>query len=219
MSIGLKICGVTRAEDLDACERNGVDAVGLNFWSGSRRCVSVEAARELCEGRARADAGAPRRVGVFVDPTAEHLRAVWDAVPLDLVQLHGDAPIEHYAGMRLPYVWVIRGARALEQLRLPAPPLAPPAWILLDAAVEGFGGAGQRADWDWARRAVEHLAPCPVWLAGGITPDNANEAIERVAPAGLDVASGAEVSGARRGEKDAEKIASLARICKNLRSR
>jgi phosphoribosylanthranilate isomerase len=215
VSVRLKICGVTRAEDFDVCARAGVDAIGLNFWEGSKRHVTVERARSLCEGRPRHGEGGPTRVGVFVDPEPEALREVWDAGLLDLVQLHGDAPIDRYAGMQLPYVWVIRGTPALAELRIPEPV---PAWILLDAVVTGYGGAGQRTDWDWARGAVEHFAPCPVWLAGGITPENAAEAIDAVAPAGLDVASGAEVSGSGAGEKDADAIASLARICKNVRS-
>lgn len=200
---------------MDTCVREGVDAIGLNFWQGSKRCVSVERARSLCEGRPGADAGGPLRVGVFVDPEPDALRRAWDAGLLDFVQLHGDAPIDRYASMQLPYVWVIRGTPELGSLALPSPA---PAWILLDAVVPGYGGAGQRTDWAWAARAVEHLAPCPVWLAGGISPDNALAAIEAASPAGLDVASGAEVSGARAGEKDADAIASLARICKNVRS-
>lgn len=215
MSVRLKICGVTRGEDFDACVRAGVDAVGLNFWEGSKRCVSIERARSLCDGRPGPEADGPVRVGVFVDPEPEQLRRVWDTGLLDFVQLHGDAPIDRYAAMQLPFVWVIRGTPALAELGLPRPA---PAWILLDAVVAGYGGAGQRTDWAWAARAVEHFAPCPVWLAGGITPDNAAEAIAAVKPAGLDVASGAEVSGARAGEKDVDAIASLARICKNVRS-
>lgn len=211
MSARLKICGVTRSEDLEASEREGVDAVGLNFWPGSKRCVSIEQANAVLEGRRRG----PLRVGVFVDPEPERLRAVWEGVDLDYVQLHGDAPIQIYAEMRIPYLWVIRGTPHLATLAIPEPA---PAWVLLDAAVAGYGGEGQQTDWKWARQAVEHLAPLDVWLAGGIHAGNAEQALAAVLPAGLDVASGAEISGATRGEKDADAIATLARICKNHRS-
>lgn len=79
----------------------------------------------------------------------------------------------------------------------------------------GYGGAGQTTDWSWARAAVQRLSPAaPVWLAGGITPDNAAAAISAVAPAGLDVASGAEAADARRGEKDRARIAALLAACR-----
>jgi phosphoribosylanthranilate isomerase len=211
VSAGLKICGITRAEDLAACEELAVPAVGLNFWSGSKRHLSLEAARVLLDGRRK---GA-LRVGVFVDPSLDELRAVWDTLDLDYVQLHGDAPIKSYADMQIPYVWVLRGTPDLGALTLPEPR---PRWVLLDAAVDGYGGAGRQTDWSWARDAVLKLAPLEVWLAGGITPDNAAEALEAVNPAGLDVASGAESSTATSGEKDRTKIASLARICQNHRS-
>ncbi|MEZ4454544.1 MAG: hypothetical protein R3B09_34145 [Nannocystaceae bacterium] len=130
---------------------------------------------------------------------------------LDLVQLHGDAPIARYAALGIPYVWVIRGTPDLDALPLVDPA---PTRILLDAAVPGFGGVGVRTDWAWARAAVRRLAPAPVWLAGGITPENAAAAIAEVDPAGLDVASGSERAGATRGEKDREKIAALIAACR-----
>jgi phosphoribosylanthranilate isomerase len=89
---------------------------------------------------------------------------------------------------------------------------------LLDAWVPGHGGAGQQTDWGWAAQAVVRLRPPPVWLAGGIRPDNAAQALATVAPDGLDVASGAEIAGAPRGEKDPAAIAALVRICNNSRA-
>lgn len=211
MSVQLKICGLTRAEDFDACERLGVEAVGLNLWAGSKRHLSLDQAAALLDGRTRG----PLRVAVFVDPSEADLRAAWERLDLDYVQLHGDAPIQAYAAMRIPYVWVIRGTPDLDELQIPDPS---PAWALLDAQVAGFGGAGQTTDWDWAARAVQRLRPLPTWLAGGIDADNAEQAIRSVRPAGLDVASGAELSGAQSGEKNADAIAGLAAICKNLGS-
>lgn len=199
---GLKICGITRREDLAMCSELGVEAVGLNFWSGSRRGLTESQALELVDGVAKG----PLRVGVFVDdPPAEVVLRV-RRLELDLVQPHGDAPIEPYAALGVPYVWVVRGTPELETLRVPEPA---PAWVLLDAMVEGYGGEGRLTDWEWAARAVRWLSPLPVWLAGGVRPENAAAALQRVGPAGLDVASGAEVEGASRGEKDREKVAAL----------
>ncbi|MCR9161986.1 MAG: phosphoribosylanthranilate isomerase [Nannocystaceae bacterium] len=198
---GLKVCGITRREDLEVCDALGVDAVGINFWSGSKRGVSVEHAQTLLEGSAGG-----QRVGVFVDHRPSDVLAIARTLRLDAVQPHGDADPEPFAALGLPWVWVVRGTPDLATLRVPTPA---PAWILLDAAVPGFGGAGAKTDWTWAARAVAVLAPHPVWLAGGITPDNAAAALAQVRPAGLDVASGTEPPGATGGEKDAARIRAL----------
>lgn len=208
MAVKLKICGLTRVADLRACEELGVDAVGFNLWAGSRRGLGLPEARELLAAAGQVHCA---RVGVFVDAEPAFVREAIDALRLDYLQPHGDRPVDAYARLGHPYVWVIRGTPELARLRVPAPA---PAWAILDAASEAYGGQGRATDWAWARAAVEHLAPLPVWLAGGVHPDNAAQAIARVRPAGLDVASGAEASGAARGEKDAERIRRLLAVCR-----
>lgn len=207
MAAKLKVCGVTRPEDLAACVELGVDAVGINLWRGSRRGL------ELAEAIALIEAVRPprtlERVGVFVAPGEDEVRRAVEALELDLVQIVGDGP--EVAGFGLPYLWVIRGTPELAALRVPSPA---PRRALLDAAVPGYGGAGHATDWGWARAAVERLAGLEVWLAGGITPANAAAALEQVRPAGLDVASGTELPGARRGEKDRAAIAALVAACR-----
>ncbi len=220
---GLKICGLTRVEDLHTCMRTGVDAVGINLWPGSKRYCAVEDARamfaaaDLDESGSKSGSGVrgrPARVGVFVDAPLAEVEIAVRALDLALIQPHGDAPVAPYAALAgrlgVGWVWVVRGTPDLATLELPSPA---PAWVLLDAAVPGFGGAGRRTDWTWAARAVRALAPAQVWLAGGIHPDNAAEALGQVLPAGLDVASGAEIPGAARGEKQASAIASLVETC------
>ncbi len=214
MTTLLKICGVRRAEDYRACVALGVDSIGLNMWTGSRRYLDPADARAL-----PAPSSAVERVGVFVDSAPDQVLERARALSLDLIQPHGDLPIAAFAGLGLPYTWVIRGAPELAALVRAAPSPAP-ARILLDAAVPGFGGEGVRTDWGWARRACARLSQiAPVWLAGGITPDNAARAIATVAPAGLDVASGSELAGARRGEKDPPRIAALLAICRGAAPR
>jgi phosphoribosylanthranilate isomerase len=103
--------------------------------------------------------------------------------------------------------------RALRRRRFRTVPTPAPAWVLLDAPTPGFGGQGVLADWTWAARVVSALAPLPVWLAGGLRPDNARAAIDAVRPAGLDVASGAEVPGdSRRKERAA--VHALLAVCR-----
>lgn len=199
----LKVCGITQVADLETCDRLGVDAVGINLWSGSKRGLTPADAKALLSRRRGAS-----RVGVFVDHAPDEVAALVRELELDAIQPHGDAPPGPFAALGLPWVWVIRGTPPLSTLRVPQPS---PTWILLDAAVPGFGGAGAKTDWAWAASAVQALAPLPVWLAGGITVDNASQALAEVRPAGLDVASGSEVTGAQHGEKDAGRIEALLR--------
>lgn len=203
----LKICGVTRAEDVAACVELGVDAIGINLWAGSRRGLTLGEAAALVRELPR---GAIERVGVFVEPTVDEVRRAYEALELDLVQIVSDDPDAEALRLALPQLWVVRGTPA--SIELPTPR---PARLLLDAAVPGYGGAGQTTDWGWARAVVEQWSPrLPVWLAGGITPDNAAAALAAVGPAGLDVASGAELAGAKRGEKDRARIAGLLAACR-----
>lgn len=207
MTARLKICGVTRPEDLECCARLGVDSVGLNLWSGSRRGLTLARAEALVRA---APAPGLERVGVFVDPAPGEVERAHAALGLDLVQVVGDAPFEPPPGVA--WTWVIRGTPDLATLAIPA---RAPGRILLDAAVAGWGGAGEPTDWTWARAAVEALSTiAPVWLAGGITPENAAAALAAVGPAGLDVASGAEVATLRDGTKDHARIAALLHACR-----
>jgi len=209
--VGLKVCGVTRAEDLRDCIELGVDAVGFNFWPKSKRFIDPLRTRKLLDAVGRTSA--IQRVGVFVDAPLREVEAAIATLELDLIQPHGDAPVEPYAQLaghwKVGWIWVIRGTPELDRLVVPEPA---PSWVLLDAAVAGYGGAGQTTDWDWAAAALQKLAPLPVWLAGGIDPSNAAQAIARVGPAGIDVASGVETAP---GCKSREAIASLRTICNN----
>ncbi|HLT39868.1 MAG TPA: phosphoribosylanthranilate isomerase [Enhygromyxa sp.] len=210
----LKVCGVTRVEDLRACVELRVDAVGFNLWPGSKRYLDLREAERLIAD-AQPGEGGPLRVGVFVDLDLPAIAEAIAVLDLDLIQAHGDGPLEPVAelaaGYDVGWIQVIRGTPKLATLRVPEPR---PRWILLDAAVPGFGGAGQRTDWTWAAAAVQALAPTPVWLAGGIDPGNVEIALREVEPAGIDVASGAELPGAQRGEKQREAIAALVQACR-----
>jgi phosphoribosylanthranilate isomerase len=208
--VGLKICGVTHVDDLRACRDEGADAVGINFWSGSKRHVSLRDAARMLDV-VRGEGELPLVVGVFVDPAPGELSEIVEAVGVQIVQLHGDVPGAAYAALGRPWIQVIRGPRPLARLSVSQPR---PQWVLLDASVPGYGGQGVQLDWAWAHDAVAALSAHDVWLAGGITPQNAAEATATVGPAGIDVASGAEREGDAR-RKDPAKIAALRRICHN----
>ena len=186
----VKICGVTRLEDALAAARLGADRVGFNFWPRSRRYVTPAAAAALV-------AALPPgvlAVGVFVDPTPEELQAAVRASGVRSVQLHGDEPPALCRAVALPVVKAIRvkGLGSLSALSA-----YPVSAFLLDSASPGYGGSGTAFDWALAAQAA---ARAPVWLAGGLTPSNVAEAVARVRPLGVDVASGVESAP---GVKDA----------------
>ena len=207
MSTKRKLCGVTSPDVLAACIALGVDSVGINLWSGSSGSPALAAAAALLRA-AMPVRGGPELVGVFVNPSADELQRAYEVLKLDLVQVIHDDPDAELP--TLPFTWVIRGAPPLTSLR---PPSRAPTRVLLYAVAPGYGGAGLVTDWAWAAAAVPYFA-VPVGLAGGITPANAAAALAAVGPAGLDVASGAELAGASRGEKDRDKIAALLAVCR-----
>jgi phosphoribosylanthranilate isomerase len=186
VSVRVKICGVTTVEDARVCADAGADAIGLNFWPGSKRCVTVERAVEI----ARALPAGISKIGVFVDSLREDIERTAEAVGLDAVQLHGDEPPEACAALALPVIKAIRVSEALGSIdELVA--RYDVAWVLLDSAV---GGSGVAFDW---RRAIA-VAPGRLYLAGGLRTDNVAQAVRCVRPYAVDTASGVEASPGRK---------------------
>lgn len=200
MRTRVKICGLTRAEDVQAAAAAGADAIGLVFHAASPRAVSVAQARALC-------ASLPpfaTAVGLFVDASAERLAEVLERVPLELLQFHGDEPPAFCAGCGRRWIKAIRMRPGLDPVAAAHPYLASgAAGILLDAFDPALAGGTGRS-FDWAAIPAE-LAPRIV-LAGGLTPANVAEAIRRVRPFGVDVSGGVELA---KGIKDAAKISAF----------
>ena len=189
----VKICGITRLEDALEAARLGADALGFNFWPGSKRYVAPADARAIV----RRLPPFVTAVGVFVDaPREEILRAV-AASGVQVAQLHGDEPPELCASLPLPVVKALRIANAHALAALAAYEVS---GFLLDAPSAGYGGSGKTFDWSLATEAA---AVVPVMLAGGLTPENVAEAIRAVRPWGVDVASGVERAP---GVKDLAKL-------------
>jgi phosphoribosylanthranilate isomerase len=210
----VKICGIRTTEEASAAIAAGADAIGLNFYWKSRRCVDPAVAARCSD----AAEGAARCIGVFVNHPIDEIAAICERVRLDAIQLHGDEPPDAIDAIRLrlalPVVRAIRlPPRAAELRRLLGAAAEP--WqredctLLLDAdptagtADSGFGGSGQVLPWDelrdWQAR--------PWILAGGLTETNVAAAIERARPAAVDVASGVEYSD---GGKSPERMAAFA---------
>jgi len=190
----IKICGLTRADDAQRAVEAGATAIGMVFWPGSPRAVTLAQA----EAVASAVGGDVLTVGVFVDATREEIDHVMRRVPLGAVQLHG-----HESPAFVDTVaWPVIKAVAVPA-EGPLPDLSPWAGVrvLLDAHdPERRGGTGHMVDW---ARAAALAATRPVILAGGLTPDNVAEAVRRVRPAGIDVSSGVERSP---GVKDEARV-------------
>ena len=193
----IKICGITREEDLDAAVAAGADALGFVFYAQSPRHVSPQRAARLV---ARVPAFVTT-VGLFVNQSADAVAEVLNEVPLDLLQFHGDEGAGYCATFRRPWIKAARVKQGFDLLEYARCFAGAPgiAGLLLDAHVEGYGGGGQAFDW----ALIPPSLPLPMILSGGLNPGNVGEAIRRVRPWAVDVSSGVERA---KGIKDMRKI-------------
>ncbi len=200
MRTRVKICGITRPEDARAAAACGADAIGLVFYPASPRALSVEQARAIC----RATPAFVTKVALFVDPDPADVRAVLDAVAVDLLQFHGSEAADLCERFARPYIKAIAVREGYDMhTATAAHPHA--AGFLFDAWQPAIhGGGGVTFDWD----RLPKTSGAPAILAGGLTPENVEAAVRRVRPYAVDVSSGVEVS---KGVKSAEKIAEFIR--------
>lgn len=193
----IKICGVTRVEDALMAVEAGAEALGVNFYPQSPRCVSAQTAQAIVRSLPPEVA----KVGVFVNAPASQIATLVEQLGLDLIQLHGDEPPEF-----LPQ-WA--GTPIIKALRLGPERLAGvvaylarcrelgsvPAMCLIDSYLKGrYGGTGQVADWAALREYGGERWHPPLVLAGGLNPQNVAEAIRLVRPYAVDTSSGVERS-------------------------
>ena len=198
----IKICGLTREQDIDAAVAAGADAVGFVLYERSPRHVSIARLAELA-----------KRLPPFVTPTCLFVNASPDlideavaAVPNALLQFHGDEGREQCEQPGRPYLRAIRMAPGVDLLDC-ASGFASAAGLLLDAFVEGYGGGGKAFDWSQIPPGV----PLPVVLSGGLNPANVIDGVMHVRPWAVDVSSGVEQA---KGIKDAVLIR---RFCEAVR--
>ncbi|HLA32681.1 MAG TPA: phosphoribosylanthranilate isomerase [Pseudomonas sp.] len=198
-----KICGITRIEDALLAAEAGADAIGLVFYAKSPRAVDVRQARAII-------AALPpfvTTVGLFVDASSCELGEILDAVPLDLLQFHGDESPAFCDGFRRPYIKALR-VKPGDDIAARVEAYKDAAGILLDTYVPGIpGGTGEAFDWSLVPQGLSK----PIILAGGLTAENVAEAIKQVRPYAVDVSGGVEAS---KGIKDAEKIRAFMRAVK-----
>ncbi|WP_278397420.1 phosphoribosylanthranilate isomerase [Stutzerimonas kunmingensis] len=190
-----KICGITRVDDALTAAKAGADAIGLVFYAKSSRAVDVRQAREIV-------AALPpfvTTVGLFVNASRCEINEILDAVPLDMLQFHGDETPAQCEGFHRPWFKAIRVGNG-EDIEAQVARYANASGILLDTFVAGVpGGTGERFDWSLIPAALAK----PLILAGGLTAENVQQAIAQVRPYAVDVSGGVEAS---KGVKDASKV-------------
>ena len=204
----IKICGITREQDLHAAVHAGADALGFVFYPKSPRYVTPARYAEL----ARALPPFVNAVALFVNATEDEVRAVAAAGPVSLLQFHGDETPEACAqlasSVQRPFVRAFRvkpDTTAADLLESEAQYRAASPWftgLLLDTYVDAYGGAGKVFDWSLIPK---ELAPRVV-LSGGLSVHNVTGAVAQVRPFAVDISSGVEAS---KGIKDARLIAAF----------
>ncbi|WP_083387378.1 phosphoribosylanthranilate isomerase [Salinicola sp. MIT1003] len=208
--VRIKICGLTRREDIAAAVASGADALGFVMWPGSARALDLDTLASL----SASVSPFVTRVGLFVDPSVADVEM---CLPyLDLLQFHGDESPEFCARFGKPWIKALRMHDDID-LQAAVDTYAGAGALLLDAYRPGVpGGTGETFDW---QRIPADLAK-PVILAGGLTPDNVADAMARVRPYAVDVSGGVEAMhaadtpsaalasavGTRKGIKDPSRI-------------
>lgn len=190
----IKICGLTRNQDVQIAVAEGADALGFVLYAPSPRAVTAEQAASLIKH-------APAfvtTVALFVDENAEEIYRALDVCNFDLLQFHGDESPEFCRQFNRPYMKAIR-VRSAEDIHRAVQQYPDTKALLLDAYVENLpGGTGQAFDW----RLIPELS-IPWVLAGGLNANNVADAVNQVKPFAVDVSGGVEAS---KGIKDVQKI-------------
>ena len=192
--VKVKICGMTNLKDVKVAVDGGVDAVGFIFYKKSPRSVTMQAVRKIVlELPPFVDS-----VGVFVNETAEQINKIADRCNLDRVQLHGNESPTFCKKIRRRVIKAIRVKDIQSLKKLSDYPVS--SFLLDTFSEDQYGGTGKVFDWNLAYPAKKYG---PIILAGGLTPNNVRQAIQRIQPYGVDVCSGVE---SQPGIKDHKKM-------------
>jgi phosphoribosylanthranilate isomerase len=195
MSVKVKICGITNVADAIAAGEAGADVLGFVFHERSRRFLTIEAAAEII----RELPPHSLKAGVFVNAPEEFVSRAVQACGLNLLQFHGEETPEYCVGFGPLSIkaFRVRNGDSLNSLQA----YNTDAWLLDTWSASQHGGTGERFDWALALQAQKFGRP--IFLAGGLTPQNVAEAVRQVKPYGVDVSSGVEKAP---GLKDYEKV-------------
>lgn len=184
----VKICGITNLEDAFCAINAGADALGFVFYPKSPRYITPENARSIAEQLPLH----VKKIGLFVDASAEEVNLTCKASLMDMAQIHFEADEHFFKELEISHLKVVRAQKKEDVLKYAGTPR------LVDAYVECFGGSGERVDLSW----FEDTDRENIILAGGLTPSNIQE-VKSFGFYGVDVSSGVEKS---KGIKDHEKV-------------
>jgi len=207
MSTRVKICGLTRPEDVRAAVECGADAIGLVFYQHSPRAVTIQQAEIL----AREVPPFVSLVGLFVNASEARVNEVLERVPLDLLQFHGDESPDFCARFGRRWIKAVR-VREADQIDRAFMEYQGACGLLVDAwDPERYGGTGQSFNWN----LIPGDRSLPLVLAGGLSSANVSRAIEQVRPWAVDVSGGVEsCKGIKDVVKISEFIKEVRRVCK-----
>jgi len=194
MRTRVKICGITRRQDAEFSVEMGADALGLVFYPPSPRAVTIAQAQDIITGLPPFIS----IVALFVDAEPEDVKACLAALPIGILQFHGDESPEYCEQFNHPYMKALRMREGID-LKAEVGRYASAAAILVDSYQPGIpGGTGQVFDW-----SLITDINMPLVLAGGLDVHNVAQAIEQVQPYAVDVSGGVEQA---KGIKDNMKI-------------
>lgn len=187
----VKICGITQLIDAHASIEAGADALGFVFYDKSPRAISNNDAHEIISNLPAFIS----KIGLFVNPTYDYVVSVFNSVPLDYLQFHGDEDAAFCEQFKKPYIKAVR-MKQTTNLAAICDEHKKASGILVDAYdAAAYGGTGQTFDW----KLLSQVCTLPLVLAGGLTASNVAEAVNAVKPYAVDVSSGVEAS---KGIKD-----------------
>lgn len=196
--IQVKICGITNLADALVAIDCGADALGFNFYPGSRRYIDIETARDWIDKLP----GDVCKVAVLVNSSLDEAIRINELRFIDALQLHGQESPEFCRGLAEKRVRFAKALRVTGERSLVDVPSYHTSMLVLDSMTCGkFGGTGRTFPWEWARRFVKRHPGLNIVLAGGLTPENVAQAVSEVRPSGVDVTSGVE-SSARYKNRD-----------------
>ena len=193
----VKICGITNLEDALAAVEAGADALGFNFYKPSPRYITPQNAREIIEQLP----ASVLTVGVFVNEESDTVRSIANEAALQVLQLHGDESPTYCRELAAEY-YVIKTFAVSESLDPQTPNEYEVDAIMLDTKHNSLrGGTGRVFDWSVAQRLASTIPK--LFLAGGLSPENIENAIETVRPVAVDACSALED---RAGKKNEERM-------------
>jgi phosphoribosylanthranilate isomerase len=201
--VRVKICGVTRPQDVRVIVKEGADAIGFQMTMGPRK-ITKERAQRLV----RLVPPFVTPVGVFVNEPLSKIKALIKFCGFQVVQLHGSETNEFCARIPVPVIKAIGMQKAQSYRTFQGFQVA--AFLLDHYNKDKHGGTGEGFNWKWTVQAARQL-PAPVLIAGGLTPENVTHAVQTARPFGVDVASGVE---SQPGLKDPRKVSLFIRRAK-----